>query len=65
MVYSRVFGVPRIRMREIVAFTVGLYIVRVLTCPPNPPPDTPYHILAIDLLHRYSTSANEKQNNTN
>jgi hypothetical protein len=53
------FRIPR--MREIVLCSVGMYLVKTVSFPPNPPPDLSYLVTAIDGIHRYVQSQNTQE----
>lgn len=41
------------RTRKIVLCAVGVYTLHVITVPPNPPPEPPCILVALDMAHRY------------
>lgn len=51
--YTRTLRIPRVRFREIAVFSVGVYVARAITSPPNPPPDPPCLLTALDIIHRH------------
>ncbi len=52
--YSRTLRLPKWSVpHEMALYAVGVYSIRLVTCPPNPPPEPPCILTALDIVHRY------------